>query len=250
MCILMNALQQRDLPAQIINLKWNQLHTSLPSRQSPKSNHGCFSPAPFGWWRKPNGGCSVATNGRWEVSLCSKRHLKRKKINNNYTALPVSAACLGSAHLRSPLGALLCWNKKCTRSRPGFLTGSWDLETACVCCELPANAERRREGYPDINFRCQHGQSWHFIVQQHHYNMVIIWAWVWHLLQDLSNHPPLSHPHSRLQYQAVRANLCFVLVCLNRLDVTSACGMCPVFSCQSEARVSGRSVAGAVWIRG
>ncbi|TNN60343.1 hypothetical protein EYF80_029424 [Liparis tanakae] len=35
-----------------------------------------------------------------------------------------------------------------------------------------------------------------------------------------------------------------------KLDVTSACGMCPVFSCQSEARVSGRSVAGAVWIRG
>lgn len=47
-------------------------------------------------------------------------------------------------------------------------------------------------GYPDINFRCQHGQSWHFIVQQHHYNMVMIWAWVWHLLQDLSNHPPIA----------------------------------------------------------
>lgn len=62
--------------------------------------------------------------------------------------------------------------------------------------------------------------------------------------------PLQSPPYSRLQYQAVRANLCFVLVCLNRLDVTSACGMCPVFSCQSEARVSGRSVAGAVWIRG
>lgn len=49
-----------------------------------------------------------------------------------------------------------------------------------------------RGGYPDINFRCQHGQSWHFIVQQHHYNMVMIWAWVWHLLQDLSNHPPIA----------------------------------------------------------
>lgn len=34
--------------------------------------------------------------------------------------------------------------------------------------------ERWGGGYPDINFRCQHGQSWHFIVQQHHYNMVMI----------------------------------------------------------------------------
>lgn len=47
-----------------------------------------------------------------------------------------------------------------------------------------------------------------------------------------------------------RANLCFVLVSLNRLDVTSACKKCPLFSCQSVLAVSAESVAGAGWIRG
>lgn len=47
-----------------------------------------------------------------------------------------------------------------------------------------------------------------------------------------------------------RANLCFVLVSLNRLNVTFACKKCPLFSCQSVLVVSAESVAGAGWIRG
>lgn len=37
MCILMKGLQQYDLPVQIINLKWNQLHTFLPLQMAPKA---------------------------------------------------------------------------------------------------------------------------------------------------------------------------------------------------------------------
>ena len=48
----------------------------------------------------------------------------------------------------------------------------------------------------------------------------------------------------------VRANLCFVLVSLNRLDVTWACKKCLLLSCQSVLVVSAESVAGAGWIRG
>lgn len=47
-----------------------------------------------------------------------------------------------------------------------------------------------------------------------------------------------------------RANLCFVLVSLNRLDVTWACKKCLLLSCQSVLVVSAGSVAGAGWIRG
>lgn len=47
-----------------------------------------------------------------------------------------------------------------------------------------------------------------------------------------------------------RANLCFVLVSLNRLDVTRACKKCLLPSCQSVLVVSAESVAGAGWIRG
>jgi hypothetical protein len=47
-----------------------------------------------------------------------------------------------------------------------------------------------------------------------------------------------------------RANLCFVLVSLNRLDVTWACKKCPLLSCQSVLVVSAESMAGAGWIRG
>lgn len=47
-----------------------------------------------------------------------------------------------------------------------------------------------------------------------------------------------------------RANLCFVLVSLNRLDVTFACKKCPLFSCQSVLAVSAESVAGAAGLEG
>lgn len=47
-----------------------------------------------------------------------------------------------------------------------------------------------------------------------------------------------------------RANLCFVLVSLNRLDVTWACKKCLLLSCQSVLVVSAESMAGAGWIRG
>lgn len=47
-----------------------------------------------------------------------------------------------------------------------------------------------------------------------------------------------------------RANLCFVLVSLNRLDVTFACKKCLLFSCQSVLAVSGESMAGAAGLEG
>jgi len=47
-----------------------------------------------------------------------------------------------------------------------------------------------------------------------------------------------------------RANLCFVLVSLNRLDVTFACKKCPLFSCQSVLVVSAESMAGAAGLEG
>lgn len=100
-----------------------------------------------------------------------------------------------------------CLVHSCAEIRSAPVSGQafdWQLGPGdCVCVVsclwmLPRLGWERclrggggRGGYPDINFRCQHGQSWHFIVQQHHYNMVMIWAWVWHLLQDLSNHPPI-----------------------------------------------------------
>ena len=51
---------------------------------------------------------------------------------------------------------------------------------ACVCARVYVCAREpialvfAERIYPDINSGCQHGQSWRFIVQQHHYNMVMI----------------------------------------------------------------------------
>lgn len=131
----------------------------------------------------------------------------------------------------------------------GLLTGSWDLET--VCCELPVNATQSGGGLGGgVVSRHKLPLSAWAIMALHCPAASLQYGYDLSLSLTPSPGPLQSPPYSKLQYQAVRANLCFLLVCLNRLDVTSACGMCPVFSCQSEARVSGRSVAGAVWIRG
>ena len=115
----------------------------------------------------------------------------------------------------------------------GLLTGSWDLETvlwaACEC--NPEWGWVGIGGYPDINFRCQHGQSWHFIVQQHHYNMVMIWVWVWHLLQDLSNHPPIVSLSTRQSGQISALCLSALIDWMSLLPVE-----CARFSAVSQRR--------------